>query len=141
MVRGTHSTRSNVTMLDGSRTEEMSQDKWADTPDSTRLTRIRRLAVVRSRLRMTKQIPCKVLHLDHKLREHWQAGEQAKIQAVRDHRDSLAEQLRTVMGRTEDVVRYCEEIYGVGFRVTTNVFELTVRRVTFSTGAGWIAVT
>ena len=44
-----HSLHATVTMLDRSRTEEMSQDMWADdVPDSTRQTRVWQLAVVQS---------------------------------------------------------------------------------------------
>lgn len=47
---------------------------------------------------MTKQIPHDVLHFNHKLREQWQTGQQAKTLAVWNHQDSLAEQLQTIMG-------------------------------------------
>ena len=81
---------------------------------------------------MTKQIPRKILHFNHKLREHQHAGDLTKAQAVRDHRDLLGNQLWTVMRRSEDVARYCDKNYGIKFCVSVNVFELTVRQVTFN---------
>ena len=111
-----HSLHITVTMLDRSRTEEMSQDTWADdVPDSTGRTRVQQPAVVRSQSRVNRQIPHDVLHFNHKLQEQQQADQHVKTQAVRNHRNSLAEQLRNVIGRAEDITNFCGENYGVEF--------------------------
>lgn len=135
-----HSVKATVALLDGSPEKELSQDIWIERPGSQGLARFRALSVVRIRARVTMEVPVEVMHFNQKLATYKRVGNDTRAEAVRENRDLLDQQLSLAMQWATDVENFCEENYGVRFRVTMNPFVLTVRRVSYAGGSGWIAV-
>ena len=126
-----HSVKATVALLDGSPEKELSQDIWIERPGSQGLARFRALSVVRIRARVTMEVPVEVMHFNQKLATYKRVGNDTRAEAVRENRDLLDQQLSLAMQWATDVENFCEENYGVRFRVTVNPFVLTVRRVSY----------
>ena len=87
------------------------------------------------------EVPDDVMHFNQKLAAYKKAGNDVWIEAVQGNCEQLAKQLSMVMRQGADVANFCEENYGVKFRVTVNPFAFTVRRITYAGGSSWIALT